>query len=442
MAFDPESHAHITRSASGQSQRGESAQRPNPSWAMDPPTYRSETGDTRYRFPTSPDRPPSVSSLRIVSDSPSTSNAQLPDKPAYYSDVTFPPAKSPTSHSFSSGGTFHVNRPSPDHRHSAPDQDARNFHMHGHQRRMSSLGVRKGIDSRRASLPTHPTTLHHSRNSRFWRTVLQDNPVIERPRFLSSARGPASRLDHDLAVSSQSSASGSQFLRPGSPQLWRTSISSSNRIDIPQSSYTRAISESQTAQNIYPGPKSYPAIPPLVFKPPSRTWRTSLPDFALSSPREGYGRGVGHVGSHPSDLSSLSGKVDDDYDDETDGDDQFESQVEVGESEVESESDAESASDVEFEDRAEGSLQSEEQFYDHQRRVKHPRNNFASAGSSSSPTMERANAESLRIIRVADLGPSPANPSAIVTEDRRYPCPHLGAYILADVSASRYAYPH
>jgi len=167
---------------------------------MDPPTYHSKTGGRRYRFPTSPDRPSSADSSRILSESPTSSNAQLPSQ-TVYSDVAFPHAKPHTSHSFSNGSTRYVHRPSSDHRHSAPDQGARPssspHYVSEHPKRLSSLGIRRGIESRRASLPSPPTTLHHPRGSRFWRTVLNDNPNMDRPRFLSSARRSASVMDRD-----------------------------------------------------------------------------------------------------------------------------------------------------------------------------------------------------------------------------------------------------
>jgi hypothetical protein len=76
----------------------------------------------------------------------------------------------------------------------------------------------------------------------------------------------------------------------------------------------------------------------------------------------------------------------------------------------------------------------EGQFYDPHRGVMHARTRFVSAGSSSA--FGRARANSLQIVRVVELGPSPANPSAIVTEDRRYPCPHLGTCLPRDASPS------
>lgn len=417
MAFDLERHSRARGPASEQNQLPESRHHSNQSWPM-PPTYHSKTDGTRYHFPTSADRPSSASSLRII-DSPSTSDTRLPDQ-TVYSNVAFPPVKPFTSQSFSAGTAHYVEGPLPGH--STLDQDARPalspHHVHEHPRRTSSLGIRKGMESRRASLPTAPTTIHHSRGSRFWRTVLHDDPITDRPRFLSSARGPAPRIHRNSDALSQLSISNLPSVRPGSPQLWRAS----NRINPARPSYTRTVSDTQSVHNVYSVPGSYPAIPPLVFQTSSRTSRTSLPDFSVPSSRDTFVRDAEHVRNHSPELLPSLSKADNDYEDETEGDDQFDSHAEVGESVAESESDVEYESDIDYD---KNSLKSDEQDYDLQRRLENSRESFVPASSSPS-AMERASTDSLQIVRIVELGPSPTNPSAIITEDRRYPCPHVG----------------
>jgi len=129
--------------------------------------------------------------------------------------------------------------------------------------------------------------------------------------------------------------------------------------------------------------------------------------------------GAEHIRSRSSELLSLPSEIDNDCEGETEGEGQFESEIDVGESEVES---VESESDV---DHGEDCLKSDTQYYDTYRGVKNAEEIFVPA-SSSSPTDERTGTNSLQIVRIVDLGPSPINPSAVITEDRRYPCPHLG----------------
>ena len=131
-------------------------------------------------------------------------------------------------------------------------------------------------------------------------------------------------------------------------------------------------------------------------------------------------RGAGHLGSHSSELSSLSSQLDDDYDDETEGDDKLESQVGGGESVVESES------EEEFDGPGERGFSPEQKLQDQQYQANHAHEQFLSARSVFSAT-GTTNGDSPQIVRIVELGPSPANPSAIITEDRHYPCPHLGA---------------
>jgi Zinc finger, C2H2 type len=389
---------------------------------MDPPTYHSKTEGRRYRFPTSPDRPSSADSSRLLSDSPTSLNTQLPSQ-TVYSNIAFPHARPHTSHSFSNGNTRYVHRPSPDYRHSAPDQGARPssspHYVSEHPRRLSSLGIRKGIESRRASLPSPPTMPHHPRGSRFWRTVLHDNPNVDRPRFLSSARRSAPVMDRDTTDFSSSSSSYPPPPRPGSPQPGSALLSTSNPTDTHWPSYTRTISETRPFKHVYSIPKSYPPIPPLVFLSSPRPWRTSLP--ALSSSHDTNMRGAGHLGSRSSELSSLSSQLDDDYDDETEGDDQLESQVGGGVSEMESESEED-----ECDGPGEGGFSPEQNFQDQQYHANHAHEQILSARSVFSAT-GATNGDSPQIVRIVELGPSPANPSAVITEDRHYPCPHLGA---------------
>jgi hypothetical protein len=132
--------------------------------------------------------------------------------------------------------------------------------------------------------------------------------------------------------------------------------------------------------------------------------------------------GAEHIRSRSSELLSLPSEIDNDCEGETEGEGQFESEIDVGESEVES---VESESDV---DHGEDCLKSDTQYYDTYRGVKNAEEIFVPA-SSSSPTDERTSTNSLQIVRIVDLGPSPINPSAVITEDRRYPCPHLGVSI-------------
>lgn len=416
MELDLEPHSPAGGSATRRDQLAQSRHR---SWPI-PPTYHSKTGGTRYRFPTSADQPSSGSSLRIT-DSPPTSTPS-PDQ-TVYSNIAFPPVRPLTSHSFSSNSTSYANSPHLDHRHSGSDHDARPasglHHVPEHPRRISSLGVRKGIESRRASLPSAPTALHHPRGSRFWRTVLHDDPIMARPRFLSSARGLAPRAHRNSDVSSQSSVSNTPSVRPGSPHLWRTA----NRINASRPPYNRTVSDTKPAQNAYSFPGSYPAIPPLVFRSSSGASRTSLPDFIFPSSGEALTRGTEYIRRHSFELSPNV----DDCEVGTEGEDQFESQVEVGESDLESESDVESESDIAFDDREEQIIESGDQFKDSRSPVKHAQESFLP--DSSSHAVEGANVDSLRIVRIKELGPSPTNPSAIITEDRRYPCPHVGAFV-------------
>jgi len=100
-------------------------------------------------------------------------------------------------------------------------------------------------------------------------------------------------------------------------------------------------------------------------------------------------------------------------------DDQLESQVGDVESEVQSESEEE-----EFDSPGEHCLNSEQKFQDQQYQANHAFGQF-STRSVFSATMA-TNGDSPQIVRIVELGPSPANPSAIITEDRHYPCPHLG----------------
>ena len=244
---------------------------------------------------------------------------------------------------------------------------------------------------------------------------------MDSPRFLSSARRSASVMDRDPIDFSPSSSSYPPPARPGSPQLGSPLLSTSNRTDTHWPSYTRTISETRPFQHVYSIPKSYPPIPPLVFLSSPRAWRTSLPDFALPSSHDANMRGAGHLGSHSSELSSLSSQLDDDYDDETEGDDQLESQVGDVESEVESES------EEEFDSTGEHCLNSEQKFQDQQYQANHAFGQFSSARSVFSATMA-SNGDSPQIVRIVELGPSPANPSAIITEDRHYPCPHSGVF--------------
>jgi hypothetical protein len=324
------------------------------------------------------------------------------------------------SHLLSSGSTRYVEHASTDYRHSAPDQDTRlvssHHHVHEHPRRVASVGIRKGIESRRASLPTPPTMLHYPRSSRFLRTMPHDKAIMDHPRFFSSIRGLPPRLDHESSTVSQSSTTFAPSVRSSSPHLSRTLLPASTRAVSPRPSYTRALSEAQIITgDIYSVPSSYPAIPPLVFRS-SSTWRTSLPDFTRSSSNVAL-QGVEHARSREHGQSNPF-KADYNHEDETDGDDQSESQEE-------------SESDAKSDDRGYHIPVSKEQFYDNQRQVGYSRHRFLSAGSSSSATGTES-ADSLQIVRVDELGPSPVNPSAIITEDRRYPCPHLGKSMSRD----------
>jgi hypothetical protein len=135
------------------------------------------------------------------------------------------------------------------------------------------------------------------------------------------------------------------------------------------------------------------------------------------------------VGSHSPELSELSSNYDDDYDDETEGDDQFGSQVEVGESEVESES------EEEFDGQGGSCLDPEGQFHHRPYQANNAHEQVLSSRSVFSAT-EAINGDSPQIVRIVELGPSPINPSAVITEDRHYPCPHLGALIARNVFPS------
>jgi hypothetical protein len=90
------------------------------------------------------------------------------------------------------------------------------------------------------------------------------------------------------------------------------------------------------------------------------------------------------------------------------------------------ESEVESVSEEKFDGQGERGYNPEEQFRDRQYQADHSHEQVLSARSVFSVT-GATNGDSPQIVRIVELGPSPTNPSAIITEDRHYPCPHLGA---------------